>query len=73
MGIVKFFLLLLKLTSRFRKPRIFSNEELLKFSHLFDGKIVNVSGWNDLDKQGRHYKNYFSKAVSYIYQIIMLI
>ncbi len=48
-----------------RLPRIWSNRELEKFAHLFGGDVVNVSGWKDIDKEGRHYKDYFSKAGSY--------
>lgn len=48
-----------------RLPRIWSNRELEKFAHLFEGDIVNVSGWKDIDKEGRHYKDYFIKANSY--------
>jgi len=48
-----------------RLPRIWSNRELEKFSHLFHGKVVNVSGWKDIDKEGRNYKDYFLNASSY--------
>jgi len=48
-----------------RLPRIWSNRELEKFAHLFGGDVVNVSGWKDIDKEGGHYKDYFSKASSY--------
>ncbi len=50
---------------KFRLPRIWSNDELRKLAPLFDGKVVNVSGWKDEDKQGGHYKDYFSNASSY--------
>ncbi|MGE0793604.1 MAG: hypothetical protein AB7V77_05500, partial [Candidatus Woesearchaeota archaeon] len=50
---------------KFRVPRIWSNEELKKFSHLFSGKIINVSGWIDIDKEGKTYKNYFNKHSEY--------
>lgn len=50
---------------KFRVPRIWSNFELEKFAHLFSGKVVNVSGWKDIDKQGRLYKEYFSRADEY--------
>jgi hypothetical protein len=54
------------ITSRsFRLPRIWSNRELLKFASLFEGDIINVSGWNDHDKEGRTYRSYFSNAKSY--------
>ncbi|MDN3492423.1 methyltransferase domain-containing protein [Winogradskyella bathintestinalis] len=49
----------------FRLPRVWSNRELLKFAHLFSGHIANVSGWKDIDKEGKHYKDYFSNANSY--------
>ncbi|MHB8536360.1 MAG: hypothetical protein ACYDBW_13085 [Sulfuricaulis sp.] len=48
-----------------RLPRIWSNRELEKFAHVFGGDIVNVSGWQDIDKEGRHYKDYFINAKSY--------
>lgn len=50
---------------KFRIPRIFSNNELKKFAHLFNGKIVNVSGWNDEDKQGSKYRDYFFNSSEY--------
>lgn len=50
---------------RFRVPRIWSNKELKKFSSLFNGDIVNVSAWTDVDKEGDYYKNYFKNAKSY--------
>lgn len=49
----------------FRLPRIWSNRELKKIAHLFEGDIVNVSGWKDIDKEGGLYKDYFPKASSY--------
>lgn len=48
-----------------RLPRIWSNTELMKFASLFEGDVVNVSGWKDIDKQGKHYKDYFASANSY--------
>ena len=48
------------------RPRNWSNQELKKFSGLFDGEIINVSGWRDEDKQGNHYRDYFSKASRYL-------
>jgi len=50
---------------KFRLPRIWSNRELKKFAHLFEGDIANVSGWQDKDKEGEEYKSYFSKKSSY--------
>lgn len=49
----------------FRLPRVWSNRELKKIAHLFEGDIVNVSGWKDIDKEGGFYKDYFTKASSY--------
>lgn len=45
--------------------RLWSNKELIKFAHLFSGDIVNVSGWKDLDKEGRKYADYFVNKTSY--------
>jgi len=50
---------------KYRLPRIWSNQELKKFAHLFSGEIVNVSAWEDKDKEGGHYKNYFINANKY--------
>jgi hypothetical protein len=48
-----------------RLPRIWSNRELERFAGLFEGDVVNVSGWKDIDKEGRRYKDYFTRAASY--------
>lgn len=48
-----------------RLPRVWSNREIEKYAHLFQGDIVNVSGWKDIDKEGRVYKDYFINATSY--------
>ena len=45
---------------KFRLCRLWSNKELEKFAGLFDGKIINVSAWQDKDKGGSFYKNYFN-------------
>jgi hypothetical protein len=50
---------------KFRLPRVWSNRELANFGHLFSGDVVNVSGWQDQDKEGRSYKDYFTNAKSY--------
>lgn len=50
---------------KFRIPRVWSNNELKKFAHLFSGKICNVSGWKDIDKQGKKYKDYFTNLDEY--------
>lgn len=48
-----------------RLPRVWSNRELRKIAHLFQGHVVNVSAWKDEDKEGGHYRNYFSNARTY--------
>ena len=48
-----------------RLPRLWSNQELAKYAGLFHGDVVNVSGWKDVDKEGRHYRDYFHNADSY--------
>ena len=64
----------------FRRPRLWSNQELRKFGTLFEGRIVNVSGAEDYDKSvtdlreylftsrydaGLKYKSYFPNAEAY--------
>jgi hypothetical protein len=46
-------------------PRLWSNEELRRIAPLFTGDILNVSAWKDGDREGGHYKDYFSSASSY--------
>ena len=48
-----------------RVARIWSNEELERFAPHLTGHIVNVSGWNDHDKEKRYYSEYFSNKQSY--------
>ena len=50
---------------KFRITRIWSNRELKKYAHLFSGDVINVSAWQDRDKQGLHYKDYFVNANNY--------
>ena len=50
---------------KFRVPRVWSNRELEKFAHLFSGKGVNVSGWKDIDKEGKKYRDYFLNISEY--------
>ena len=50
---------------KFQKARHWSNKQLKLFAHLFKGDIVNVSGWQDLDKQGATYKSYFKNCNDY--------
>lgn len=46
-------------------PRNWSNTELKKVASFFKGKVVNVSGWQDKDKEGNYYKKYFTSAEEY--------
>ena len=46
-------------------PRFWSNRELERFASLFAGDVVNVSAWQDQDKEGRRYRDYFANARSY--------
>jgi hypothetical protein len=48
-----------------RLPRVWSNRELVKFAHKFEGEVVNVSAFKDEDKEGRFYRDYFSAASNY--------
>ena len=52
---------------QFRIARLWSNREMKKLGPLFPSDVVNVSAWDDRDKEGRHYKDYFSKASGYYY------
>jgi hypothetical protein len=47
--------------------RNWSNSELARFGHLFQGDIVNVSGWLDNDRSGsgKKYIEYFPNHKSY--------
>lgn len=46
-------------------PRLFSNAQLRQYAHFFSGDVVNVSGWDDNDGEGGHYRDYFAHATSY--------
>jgi hypothetical protein len=50
---------------RFRIARVWSNRELRKLAPLFRGDIVNVSAWDDRDKEGGYYKDYFTQKNQY--------
>jgi hypothetical protein len=47
------------------RPREWSNAELRRIAPLFDGRVINVSGWRDEDKVGGHYRDYFTRAAGY--------
>jgi hypothetical protein len=50
---------------KFRIARVWSNRELRKLAPLFKGDIVNVSAWDDRDKEGGYYKDYFTQKNQY--------
>ncbi len=50
---------------KYSVPRNWSNTELKKMASFFKGKVVNVSGWQDKDKEGSFYKKYFTSAEEY--------
>lgn len=50
---------------QFRLPRVWSNRELKRIASLFTGEVVNISGWKDEDKEGGHYREYFTNASNY--------
>lgn len=51
--------------SRDCNPRYWSNDELKKLGPRFNGSVLNVSGENDEDKEGGHYRDYFINSRSY--------
>lgn len=48
-----------------RSARLWSNLEIAKLAPAVAGDVINVSAWNDEDKDGRHYRDYFPAAASY--------
>ena len=52
-------------SAAFGVPRRWSNAELRRFAPLFGGAAVNVSAWEDRDKEGDFYRNYFRSASSW--------
>jgi hypothetical protein len=53
------------LARHFTDARLWSNDEIMKFGHLYDGNVINVSAWEDKDKNGNYYKSYFPNATNY--------
>jgi len=51
--------------NKFRKARIWSNDQLKYIAGFVSGDVVNVSGADDFDKQGSFYREYFQNANSY--------
>jgi len=45
--------------------RSWSNKFIGEIAPVVTGRVVNVSAWMDEDKEGRHYRDYFTAATSY--------
>jgi peptidoglycan/xylan/chitin deacetylase (PgdA/CDA1 family) len=45
--------------------RYYSNQRLRKYLKYFEGDVINVSGWEDYDREGDYYRRYFGKNVRY--------
>lgn len=50
---------------KFRLPRVWSNSELRKIAAQFNGKVINVSAGDNIDKEGSTYDNYFYNATEF--------
>ncbi len=50
---------------QFFAARKWSNTEIRKIGRLFEGDAINVSGWDDRDKEGGYYREYFPNLSSY--------
>jgi hypothetical protein len=48
------------------QPRRWSNTEMRRWGPLFQGEVINVSGWDDRDKEGGYYSDYFPNKSSYV-------
>lgn len=57
----------MRVDRQFRIVRIWSNREIKRLAPLFTGDVVNVSAWDDRDKEGGRYRDYFSNASQYYY------
>lgn len=55
----------LRLLRRDWQPRQWSNQQLRRFGVLFQGSVINVSGWLDSDKEGGKYRDYFPHCQNY--------
>lgn len=53
------------LPKQLTNPRIFSNTMLRKYGSAVGGAVINVSGWDDQDRQGGRYQDYFPNKTSY--------
>ena len=55
-----------KILKRRESARKFSNRVLKQYLKHFSGNIINVSGWEDSDKENNLYKNYFGSIEKYV-------
>jgi hypothetical protein len=53
------------LDARFLNARKYSNLLLRQYAPLFSGSVINVSGWNDTDREGGNYRDYFPNKKEY--------
>lgn len=54
-----------RIDRQFRLARLWSNRELRRIAPMCDGIVANVSAGDDVDKEGQHYRDYFSSADEY--------
>jgi hypothetical protein len=50
---------------KYDRARMWSNDVLRQIAPVFSGEIANVSGWDDRDKEGKTYRDYFSGHAGY--------
>jgi len=50
----------------YEHPRPSSNKVLRTYLRHVGGEIINISGWEDSDKQGAHYRDYFGRVDRYV-------
>jgi len=50
---------------KYHSARVWSNEVLRSIAPVFSGDVANVSGWDDRDKEGGSYKDYFTGHRTY--------
>ncbi len=52
---------------RSTQSRLWSNDQIRELAAKIDGckRVVNVSGWRDLDKEGGRYRDYFKSNIEY--------
>jgi hypothetical protein len=47
-------------------PRRSTNRVLRAYLSIFGGEIINISGWEDRDKEGSFYRDYFGARTRYV-------